>query len=738
MNKKYLLIIKIIILLIFLSLSFFRFANADETLYLRNTIILSENIKNGQLFGQYSTGLHGVIFNLPVALIFLITGPSVSIATIYNLIIATITIVFLYKILFKITHDTQISQLTCLLVLTSYHFVNIIPSFLKDIHVILSILIFLYILIFNNHKYKQFFIGISLLLILDAKEYVFFVLLPVYLIWLSINQLISNNKIYKKILNIIIKFLIVLFPSIIWLFLMFFTPFIPINMFVASTIGITNKNSIKSNFLPTYVTNFVNFQINTPTPSIKLPTTTPTPTPTPIEVDKNIKIQILNATNIKNQATLLREKLIQLKFKNITIGDSNQKSIENQINTKSQLTTASAYFQKNLSNFPATFSSNLKDTSNFDIVFVIGTKLNLIPAAKPTTKIINPTATPTVILIEKIATPTPTPTPASKETNIFQKISKYCLTYINKILLPRSFSFIAIPKIIIVPALYSSILFFIEYSRRKKIIPPLILSLFFWIYLIIYVLRSSHGRYLLPIIPIIYLFYVLFLFQYTKNKKQSIIVLSISLLFFLLGLKFETKYIFIKILINIFITTLTLLLIIKRNFKQQLIKIIIFILATFSLGTAILSSYSIGQIGQFLRWGYNGECKKIVSYFNNGETVLFNQIEDWNELLYFYRKDTSANPEWKAELANWIPKKKLLKLGNTKNTYIFTWKTTKSLKQQVDKNQIEKIAIIKSTIPNYEFPMQEKIEELKTLKWLKLEKVEQLKNKELYIFNIIK
>lgn len=593
-NPKILQSLIVTVFFIIFFISFFRFANADETIYLRNIMILSENIKHLQLFGQYSTGLHGFIFTIPVSLIYLFTGPSVTIATIYNIILTILTIVLLYKIILRLIKNKSDSLSVCLLVLTNYYFFITSTTFLKETQSILSLLIFLYILFFNKSKYKNLFIGLSLLIILDSKEYLFFTLLPAYFLWIITNELTTKNNFRKNILNIFIKFLITLLPSIIWFILMFFTPFIPINMFFATMIGFIKNNFgyVKSTFSYNSISNFVE-----------------------------------------------------------------------------------------------------KQTISQSIQPIINTSINI-----------------------------------SYIKNIY--------ILVQKIFLPRSFSIISIPKIIIIPAIYSSVIFFKKYFKKNKK-ELLILPLFFWFYLFIYIIRTSHGRYLIPIVPISYFFYILYLTNINKNKKTSLNILLLSLIFSFIGLYFEYKYILIKFLINIIIISLTFLLLKKQKFKNQITFLIVFFISFFSLGTALFSSYSIGQIGQFFRWGYNGESYKITQLFNNDEKVLFNSIENWSELPYFYRKDTNADPEWHWELANWVPKKYMLKIGNQKNTFNFNWETNEELKNKIIENKIDKIAIIKSTIPYYKFPMQEKIEELKTLKWIKLLKIESLKNKNIYIFKVI-
>ena len=147
------------------------------------------------------------------------------------------------------------------------------------------------------------------------------------------------------------------------------------------------------------------------------PTATATPKPTVAEIEKDIKIQILNATEINGQAATLKAKLVALGFKNINVGNAKETATENSVQVKSAST--SAYFESKLSSdFPATYTEDLKSSSTYDAVFVIGTDLSSMTSTSssaedeeettPTvTKTTTKSATPTVT---KAATKSATPT----------------------------------------------------------------------------------------------------------------------------------------------------------------------------------------------------------------------------------------------------------------------------------------------------------------------------------------
>lgn len=108
-----------------------------------------------------------------------------------------------------------------------------------------------------------------------------------------------------------------------------------------------------------------------------------TPTPTIAEIDKDIKIQVLNATDINGQAATLKAKLVALGFENVSTGNATKNATENSVQVKSA--TNSAYFQSALADyFPSEYTENLKTSSNYDVVFTIGTDLSSTKSATPT------------------------------------------------------------------------------------------------------------------------------------------------------------------------------------------------------------------------------------------------------------------------------------------------------------------------------------------------------------------
>jgi len=129
------------------------------------------------------------------------------------------------------------------------------------------------------------------------------------------------------------------------------------------------------------------------------PTQIPTPTLTVTDIDKNLKIQVLNATDINGQAATLKAELVKLGFTQISVGNAKEPRTTNLVRYQPTQKDAVTYFKSALADsFPAEYQSDLTATSSYDLIFVIGTdlKAKTTPVSSTT-----PTQSPSV-------SPTPT------------------------------------------------------------------------------------------------------------------------------------------------------------------------------------------------------------------------------------------------------------------------------------------------------------------------------------------
>lgn len=154
------------------------------------------------------------------------------------------------------------------------------------------------------------------------------------------------------------------------------------------------------------------------TPTLVEAPPTEIPTPTLPEISKTLKLQVLNATEINGQAALLKEKLTQLGFTSIAVGNSKEKLTENKLAVKAASPEVAAWFQSQLAGyFEVVPTADLPATSSYDAVFYIGTKLESVSAAVSPAAEAEATVAPTAKVTTRVTgTITPTRRPSGTVT----------------------------------------------------------------------------------------------------------------------------------------------------------------------------------------------------------------------------------------------------------------------------------------------------------------------------------
>jgi hypothetical protein len=166
--------------------------------------------------------------------------------------------------------------------------------------------------------------------------------------------------------------------------------------------------------------------------------------------------------------------------------------------------------------------------------------------------------------------------------------------------------------------------------------------------------------------------------------------------------------------------------------KEVLRVSLILMLSVFSLSTTLLVSYKYGQIGSYLKYGYNRECKEIVNMVDKDDVILINDI-GWDRLPFVLRSEDVQDPEFRWELLEFIPKKHLLIKNRDLKTYNLKLINTDNPLEVVDSLHINKVVIIEDLIDNV---LDEKV--LHSMEDLELELLEQreLINKKVYIYKV--
>ena len=589
-------------LLFLLSVSVFRDSRLDENIYLADSVFISNLLREGEWIGNYGVGLHGFLSKLIIGCVFLLTGPSVFVATFFNVILAILSGVLFYKILHKNFKFTIIySLLGVTLLFCSYQFLTYTTTFYRDIGALFCLLLVLNSILDKRNK---FLIGLFLLLLLDAKEHVFYTVAPALIIWIGIESIWNNKGSYFFILrDFFLNGLKIFLPCLIFLILMFTTSIVPLNIYNANILGLT-KNGI----------------------------------------------EIM------------------------------------------------------ISNFDLDVS-----TYNRDLASNPG-----IARAMP------------IIAIPQNITPF---------LSFLLSCINILLLYLGKILYPRTFSFLSVPFLILIPSVICAIRYLIICVKAKNT-ENVILPIIMFVFLAIYIFHASIGRYIIPVLPIIILFFLVFVKDLPFNKNSIKWILLITMLAILGGLFFEYSYILVKVLINVFLFLILLFICFKKEVKNNLKYLFLIFICFFSIGTSLFASYKHGQIGGYLLYGYNRECNNIVSLVNEDEKIWINDI-GWDKLPFILRNEELGTSEWRWSLQEWIPKKKFLKNRVNTRTFNFYWYGLDDFKDKLYENNIQKIVYVKLNKEGEKrYLLQDRLDLLSSADWLILNKAIEMRNKTIYIFTV--
>ncbi len=214
------------------------------------------------------------------------------------------------------------------------------------------------------------------------------------------------------------------------------------------------------------------------------------------------------------------------------------------------------------------------------------------------------------------------------------------IAYIGKLFYPRTFSFTSTPRFIIFPALLMSFLLFRRW-RKEAEYEKLVLPLVFWGYMLIYWFRASLGRYMLPVVPLVMLFFIFFLLEGLKKKLFARNTIIATTIFTLTGFFFENKYPLIKLALMVFFLSVLWLIYQlqqKKVPRLPLYKLMYLSLITlFSVMVFIGTSFANGrQMGRYQVFGYCGQMDSIAQRFNAKERIWINHDVG---LIQFSRHD---------------------------------------------------------------------------------------------------
>jgi hypothetical protein len=313
------------------------------------------------------------------------------------------------------------------------------------------------------------------------------------------------------------------------------------------------------------------------------------------------------------------------------------------------------------------------------------------------------------------------------------------LSYIGKIMYPRVFSFLSIPKVVILPVVISGVISIKRFvvNKKESLRAIALLSTLILVWLVIYILRASHGRYLLPIVPAIAIVYVFLIFKQKLTIKQKKGIFIATFLYVSAGVYFETSYVLFKVILEYSILTLFMTMFIKPGIKYVRY-LLILILAVGSMGSAVLFSYVQGQIYGYMNWGRNRNAEQIAEIIPDDVAYWINSPRNAS-LISVYNKEAYLRPEWKWGLSDLVPIKDSFKTIGELQSYTFRIGDLETFRKNLDKYDIETLVFIKTDLDEEAYPDQEFLKDLLSVSsWLRFEKKVEYKGMEVYIFDIVR
>jgi len=315
--------------------------------------------------------------------------------------------------------------------------------------------------------------------------------------------------------------------------------------------------------------------------------------------------------------------------------------------------------------------------------------------------------------------------------------------YARKILYFRTFSLTSTPRFLILIALAVSFLIFKRWRQGNEN-ERLFLPIIFWGFLSCYILRTSHGRYLLPILPIIILFFLLFIRDFIKEKRFALVTMSAAAVFVAMGMLFETDYIIFKVAINgVIFAGLIVVYFYDQNkskVRDQLKTGFLLLFGLLSFAVSLSVSYlRPGQIGIFKEWGYCAEYDKIAAAAQENIPIWSN-IE--GELFQFFMRDLDIDfyPDRKMfTLKPWVPKSRMLNGDFENKVFSFGFELFEQFHDRLNKEQIQTVVLVVSTSDDseFQFPYQQRLDEFNHMDFLSLKNRIEMKNKIVYIYQLV-
>jgi hypothetical protein len=255
-TRRWLIVLALCTLLLGLGLALLRDARKDETLYLRESATMAACLRAGRWFGNDAVGVHGFLFKVPAALLFLAVGNTVYAATAVTVVLAAGCVLLCFRVLRRLLDSEPWALLGAWMLVANFQFVRLMPTYNRDIPALLAMLLFVDALLCRRNRWIM---GLLLLLLLDTKEYLFFMCLPAYGLWVVADAWMHRGARTARATAAWIgaRGAAAILPAAVYAVLMTCTGLVPLNMFLARILGLVNApatNNVIAPFRPAVAT----------------------------------------------------------------------------------------------------------------------------------------------------------------------------------------------------------------------------------------------------------------------------------------------------------------------------------------------------------------------------------------------------------------------------------------------------------------------------------------------------
>ncbi len=803
----------------------------DEIYYMNETMVMSELLKGGMWFGDAPVGLHGFLFKLPGALIILFTGPSVFVLLLVNAAIAGMTSALCYEIFRRLLNSSRWALALVLLTIFFRSFSLHLSTYMRDIPSTFAVLLLIYV--FCHQKRKNWLVGLALLLLLDAKEYVLIFILPGLIFWLAISffkDLYYHSKgegtlsLFRRHIGLCVAMFL---PSTIYVALMLFTSVVPLNSFLCPALLLSkgdfgaNKFNVlalnerirkASSSAQSFSGNLdaaISKNIGGDTlPETKSPALNVSPPSSPFMMKiKNMffktlangfSILLLSAIVFFSILIVVMRRFLTKRLFLISTASMLilgvltafmlfifvYRSIQKyqRMPYDKYIESVNASWHKTIDLRSIGFSKDafsvkaflpefagLAEDSNYLkqsplVIFEDGKPLLLPKSSHNDIRTLGcgryshygfylyfSSSDNSEPLTNKRRYEIRMPYECVLFGKFTQAIS-ICSIYLLKLLSPTTFSLNSIPILIVFPSVFMAFKMLLRGIPRRNASNDLFLSLILISFLLFFLVTSVNGRYLMPLAPVIFYFFIKMLRIYSIKKNYLIVlVLLVSLVFNIFETRFEYKIAGLKCLITCIMGGILLLCFLVPIFSKShlravkllrnvFITVTIFVFAIFSV-----ADFYVHSLSKVIVFGYLKQFEAIVKEAKENEIIWTNSQCDEPisfYLLAFLRKECSTISEYIYELKDFVPKKEMIKKYNVPSftkgaTCYFDIPSLDEFLVSLHSRHVGSLYFMESLSDTEKFTLQEHLASISASKNFKLRKELRLKNKILHIFDVI-